>query len=174
MYSGGKVKIQLPSGCNVDMSIDSYDNHYCNFTDSQFLSFNNFINAGLYFPQIMQFIVTILVILNGSTSSSDIILCNLISGILFTLIWFLGRCYKISALSFMSCLIGGNFFRFFLHFLVIAFIAFFVVKDWKVLLICIIGGIITFFIKSILFTYLSNAKYHDEIVRYVSAFKSKQ
>ena len=164
MYSNEKVKIQLPSGCNVDMSIDSHDNHYCNFTELQFFSFSNFINAGLYFPQIMQFIVVVVAILNGRTNWIDIILCNLIGGIVFTLVWFWGRCYKIPALSFISCLIGGNVFKFFLHFVAIAVIAFFVVKDWKVLLFCAVGGIITSLIKTILFARLSNVKYHDEVL----------
>ncbi len=174
MKSDEKAIIKLPSGCNVVMSIDSHDNHYCNFTESQFFSFNNFINAGLYYPQIMQFIAVIVAILNGRTSWIEIILCNLISGIVFMLTWFWGHLYKIPALSFVSCLIGGNIFRFFLHFVVIAIIAFFVVKDWTVLLFCVIGGIITTIVKTILFSLLSNVKYNDEVVRYVSGFKYKQ
>ena len=156
------------------MSIDAHDNHYRNFTESQFFSFSNFINAGHYFPQIMQFISVMILIFNGRTSWSDIIIYNIVSGVAFSLIWFLGRLYKAPGLSFISCLIGGNFFRLFLHFIVIALVAFFVVKNWKVLLFCAIGGAITELIKSILFANLSNAKYHDEIVRYVSAFKYKQ
>lgn len=173
MKNDEKEIVRLPSGCNVVMSIDSYDNHYCNFTESQFLSFNNFINAGLYFPQIMQFVAVIVAILNGRTSWKEILLCNLISGIVFMLTWFWGRLYKIPGLSFISCLLGGNIFRFFLHFIPIAVIAFFVVKDWKVLLFCAIGGIITTIVKTILFARLSNDKYNDEVVRYVSGFKYK-
>lgn len=156
------------------MSVDSYDNHYCSFTESQFFSFSNFINAGHYFPQIMQFIAVTAAILNGKTSWIEIILCNLFSGIIFTLIWFWGHCYKIPALSFASCLIGGNVFRFFLHFVAIAIIAFFVAKDWKILFFCAIGGIITSVVKAILFSHLSNIKYNDEVVRFVSSFKYKQ
>lgn len=174
MYSDEKKSIRLPSGCYVVMSVDSYDNHYCNFTDSQFLSFNNFINAGLYFPQIVQFVAVMVSILNGRTSWSDIILCNLLSGTVFMLTWFWGRLYIIPGLAFVSCLIGGNFFRFFLHFIIIAVIAFFVVKDWKVLLFCAIGGIITTIVKTILYACLANVKYNDEVVRYVSGFKYKQ
>ena len=172
--SDEKVKIKLPSGYNVDMSVEAHDNHFRYFTESQYFSFSNFINAGLYYPQIMQYIAVIAAILNGRTSWSDILLCNLISGIVFTLTWFWGHLYKIPALSFVICLIGSYFFRFFLHYIVIAVIAFFVVKDWKVLLFCAICGIITSIIKTILSTLLSNVKYHDEVVRYVSGFKYKQ
>lgn len=174
MYNDEIEKIKLPSGYNVDISVDSYDNHYCNFTESQFLSFNNFINAGLYYPQIVQYVAVIVAILNGRTSFKEILLCNLIGGIVFTLTWFWGHLYTIPALAFVSCLIGSCFFRFFLHYIVIAVIAFFVVKDWKVLLFCAISGIITSIIKTLLSARLSTVKYHDRVVRYVSGFKHKQ
>lgn len=174
MNTDNKARVQLPSGFKVDMSIDLHDNYYCNFSESQLFSFNNFINAGSYFPQILQFIAVIVAILNGKTSWIDIILCNLFSGVIFTLLWFWVRLYKIPALSFASCLIGGNIFRFFLHFVAIAAIAFFVVKDWKVLLFCAIGGIITSVVKTVLFATMSNVKYHDEVVRYVSSLNCKR
>lgn len=173
IYNDEIVNFRLPSGCIVDMSVDCHDNLYCNFTESQLFSFNTFINAGLYFPQIMQFAAVIVAILNGKTSWSDILLCNLISGVVFTLAWFWGRLYKIPGLSFVSCLIGGNIFRFFLHFIAIGIIAFFVVKDWKVLLFCAIGGIIAYIVRIMFFAHLSNVKYNDEVVRYVSRFRYK-
>ncbi len=169
-----KVNIQLLSGYNVEMSTALYDDYFSTFTESQYFSFNNFINSGFYFPQIMQFISVLITILNGKTRWSDIIICNIISGIAFTLIWFFCRLYKVPGLSFICCLIGGNIFRFFLHFIPIAIIAFFVIKDWKVLLFCAIGGFITAILKAILFPRLSNIKYHNEIVNYVAKFKYKQ
>lgn len=174
MHNNEKVKIQLPSGFNVDMSIDSHDNYFRYFSESQFFSFSNFINAGLYFPQIMQFIVVITAILNGKTQWYDILFINLLSGIFFTLVWFIGKFYRIPALSFLSCLLGGNIFRLFLHFIIIAVIAFFVVHDWKVFLFCIIGGAVTLIVKTTLFARLSNYKYHDEIIQYVASFNLKQ
>ena len=165
--------VRLLSGVNVKMSIAIYDNCYSNFTESQYFSLSNFINAGLYFPQIMQFIFVLKVILHGEATFGDILLTNIVAGTFFTLLWFWGRFYKIPGIAFLSCMIGGNFFIFFLHFVVIAFIAFFVVKDWKILLFCAIGGIITSIIKTILFGHLSSVKYHNEVVRYISAFRHK-
>ena len=121
----------------------------------------------------MQYILVIGAILNGKTSFRDILLCNLISGLFFTLEWFWIRFYKIPGLSFITCFIGSYFFRFFLHYIVIAVIAFFVVDDWKVLLFCAISGIITSIIKTILSARLSSVKYHDEVVKYVANFKYK-
>lgn len=174
MYNNNTVRIQLASGCNVDMSIDMHDNYYSNFTESQHFSFSNFINAGQYFPQIMQFAMVMSSILNQRTSALDIILCNVASGVVYTLLWFLCRFYKIPGLSFLSSFLGSLFFRLFLHFIPIAVVAFWVVKDWKVLLFCVIGGVITQLIKSVLFANLSTVKYHNEVVGYVAGFKYKQ
>ena len=175
MYNDNVEIIKLPSGFKVYLSTDSYDNHYCNFTESQWFSFNCYINAGTYFPQIMKFITVLSTILNGRTSFRDNLLCNLFFGIGYTLLWFWGRCYKAPLLGYLSSLIGGNFFKFFLHYVVIAVIAFFVIKDWKVLLFCVIGGIISFIIKTIILSrFLTNTKYNDEIVKYISKFKYKQ
>lgn len=174
MYSDEKVKIKLPSGYNINMSIDAYDNHYCNFTESQFFSFSNFIHAGIYFPRLMQFIMVMVVIFKGNTGWNDILLSNIINGIAFTLMWYWCRTYKIPAISFIACLLGKYFFRFFLHYIVFAAVAFFVIKDWKVLLFCAIGEIITSIIKTLMSSFLESVKYNDEVVRYVSGFKYKQ
>lgn len=166
--------VNLPSGLNISISTDTYDNHF-EFTPYQLSSFDDKINAGNYFPQIMQFIAVVSVILNGKTSFREILLCNIIFGIGNMLLWFWGRFYKTPLFSFVSCLIGRVFFKFSLHYVVIAVIAFFVVKDWKVLLFCVISGIITYILKLLLFShFLNKTKYNDEVVRYVSGYKYKQ
>lgn len=164
--------VRLQSGCVVDMSVDVYDEQYLGFSASQDFSFNNHINAGLYFPQICQFIAVMIAICNAQTSFSEILYWNL-SGILFMLAWFWLRLHKLPGLAFLCCLLGGNIFRFFLHFIPIACVAFFVAKDWKVLLFCVIGGVITNLIKTFLFAKLSSVSYNDEIVRYISCYRYK-
>ncbi len=166
--------VKLQSGCNVTMSSNLYENIYCDFTESQEFSFNNFINAGLYFPQIMQFVFVLLAILNGKTGLGDIMLVSVFGGAAFTFVWFSIKLYKVPMLASISCLIGGNLFRIYLHYIAIAAVAFFVVKDWKVLLFCAIGGLVAYLVKSVLFMVLSTAKYNDGIVRYVSGFGYKR
>jgi hypothetical protein len=165
--------VQLPSGFRVPMSVDLYDNCYCEFTESQHLSFFNFINAGSCFPQIAQFVCVLLAILNGKTGWKDIVICSIGSGIIFTLLWFWGKCYKIPVISFMSCLIGGNIFRYHLHTIAIVAISLLVVKDWKVILFYAIGAAIAAFIRTIIFGKMSSVKHVDGVVKYVAGFKYK-
>lgn len=164
-------RIKLPSGCNVDLSIKVLDECLGNFDDTKYFSFNNIINSGLYFPQIMQFICVLLFMINGNTSFIEIFLCNLISGIFFTILWFKGKLYKIPGINYISCFIGGNIFRFFLHFIIIGLVSLFYLKDWKVIIFCLIGGFVTTLIKTFLFAKLSNVKYNDNVAIYVSKFK---
>ena len=98
-----QIKVKLPSSLNVRLSQSVYDECYCNFDEPQWFSFNNFMNAGMYFPQIMQFIFVLIAILNGRSNWYEIILCNLIVGGGFTVIWYLFKFYKIPALSFICC-----------------------------------------------------------------------
>ena len=168
-----KIRVDLPSKIYVTLSENVYDEIYCNFEETKWFSFNNFINAGLYFSQIMQFIFVLIAIFNGKTSWSDIILCNLIAGGGFTVIWYLFNLYKIPGLSFVCCFIGGNIFRLFIHLVPLAIISFFVLKDWKIFLFCIIGGIIAHIVSTIIYGILATTKYNDEVAIYVSKFKTK-
>ena len=172
MENNKNVRIRLLSGCNVDMTEKVHDECYCNFDESKYFSFSNIINSGLYFPQIMQFIVVLIFMFSGKNSFLELFLCNLISGVVFTIIWFKAKLYKISGINFVSCFIGGNFFRFFLHFIVIGIISIFVLKSWIIILFCLIGGFVTTIVKTFLFANLSNVKYNDEVASYVSHFKS--
>ena len=169
------ISERLPSGVIVKMSADVCHNCFDSFFESQFLSFNHFINAGLYFPQIMTFLATLFFILVGEMSYSRIIIAFIANGIFFTIAWLLQRCYKVPGLAFISCLVGGNFFRYFLHYVVFAIIAFVVCHDWKVLLFCIIGSMVSTFIRSaLLFPCFNRVKYNDEIAKYVAGFKYKK
>lgn len=167
-----KVKIQLLSGCNVDLSEKVHDDLYSNFDEVKYFSFSNIINSGLYYPQIMQLICVLIFIFNGKTSFLELFLCNLLSGIFFTITWFKCKLYKIPGINFICCFIGGNIFRFFLHLLFIGVISLFVIKDWKIIIFCLIGGFITQIIRSFMFVKFSDVKYNDEAAIYVSKFKS--
>ena len=173
MYSFENERIRLTSGFYADISKEVSDSHFNDFTELQFFSFNHAISAGIYFPQIVQFINVFVGILQGYTDWKVIILGSILSGGFYTLLWFLFHFYKIPGLSALSCLLGGSIFRFNLHIVAIAAVAFFVVKDWKVLVYCIIAGIIATLIRVILFSVLSNVKYNDGVVKYISAFKYK-
>ena len=167
-----KVRVDLPSKIYLTLSYNVYSECYCNFDDAKWFSFNNFINAGSYFPQIMQFIFVLVSILNGRTSWHEIILCNLIVSCAFTAIWYLFNFYRLPGLSFISCFLGGNFFRYFIHFVPLGIVSFFVLKDWKVFLFCILGVIITNIVWTILYGVFATTKYNDEVARYVSKFRT--
>lgn len=172
MYGEENERIRLLSGINVELSPQVYYQCYCNFEETKYFSFSNIINSGLYFPQIMQFISVMIGICKGYTSFKDIFLCNLLSGVFYTIIWFLLRLYKIPGINFISCFIGGNIFRYFLHFVAIAIVALAVIGDWKIIIFCLIGGFVTSLISSFLFVKFSTVKYNDEVAIYVSKFKT--
>lgn len=167
-----KVSVKLLSGLNVNLSEKVHDECYCDFDEPKYLIFNNIITSGQYFPQIMQFIFVVIAIFNERTSFLDIFICNLLSGIFYTIIWFLFRFYKIPGINSICYLIGETVFKHFLHFVAIAIVSLFVINNWKVILFCMISGIITFFIKTLLYNKFSNVKYADEVAIYVSKFKT--
>lgn len=167
--------IHLPSGRNLCVSTDVYANYYLNFSEYQDFYFNTLINSGLYFPQIMQFICVMICICNGCISLGDVLLCNLESGVLFTLAWFFLRLHKfIPGVCYLSCLIGGNLFRYKLHFIAIAAVSLFVIGDWKVILYCLLGGIVTGIARSLLVGLLSTVKYNDAAVIYAAKSRSNR
>ena len=172
MKTDEMVRIKLQSGCNVNLSIQAHDEYYCEFDESKYFSFSNIINSGLYFPQIMQFVCVMICIITGHVSFVEIFICNLTAGIGFTVAWFMLKLYKLPGINFLSCLIGGNIFRFFLHFIVIAIVSFFLMRDWKIFLFCLLGGLVTVLVRSFLFSLFSSVKYNDEVVKYVSRFKT--
>lgn len=172
MSSNEKVRIKLLSGLNVDLSAKVHDECYCNFDEAKYFTFSNIMNSGQYFPQIVQFICVMICICSGRISFWEILLSNLLSGIIFTVIWYAFKLYIIPGINFISCLIGGNIFRLFLHFIVIAVVSIFVIGDWKVIIFCLIGGFITQLIKSILSAKFSSVAYNDEVAIYVSKFKT--
>ena len=167
-----KVNIRLESGLNVVLSDRVHDEYLCYFDDAKYASFCNMLNSGLYFPQIVQFIMVMSSILNGHTSFKDIFLCNIFFGAGYTVIWHLMKMYKLPGISFLSCLIGASIFRLFLHFVVIAIVSLFVIGNWKIILYCAISGFVTQIVKTFLYAFLANVKYNDEVAIYVSKFKS--
>ena len=163
--SGETENIQLMSGRIVRVSTSVYDNYYSSFTENKSFYFSNIINSGLYFPQIMQFLCVIIYICNGHVSFGDVFLCNLVSGVAFTFAWYFLRLHKyIPGVCFLSCLIGGNIFRFKLHFLAIAAVSLFIMKNWLIIMYCLIGGVVTGIVRSLLVGALSNVKYNDAAV----------
>lgn len=166
------VTIKLLSGTNVELSQKVYDECYCNFEETKYFSFSNIINSGLYFPQIVQFIYVIIGICKGHTSFKDIFLTSLLTGVFYTVFWFWAKLYMIPGINFICCFIGANIFKHLLHFIAIAIVALAVIGDWKIIISCLICGIITSIIRSFLFVKLSTVKYNDKVAIYVSKFKT--
>lgn len=167
------VTVKLDSGTNVVLSGDVHDECFCAFDETKYLCFSNMINSGLYFPQIMQFIYVLVGICKGRTSFKDIFLASLLTGVFYTILWFWVKIYRlIPGINAICCFFGATIFKYLLHFVVIAIVALAVVGDWKIILYCLICGIITSLIRSILFVKLSTVKYNDEVAIYVSKFKT--
>lgn len=164
---------RLPSGTTVEMSVRVYDKCYCDFDETKYFSFSNIINSGLYFPQIVQFIYVMVGICKGHTSFKDIFLASMLTGVFYTFLWFWAKFYRlIPGINFICCFIGANIFKRMLHFVAIAIVALAVIGDWKVIVYCVICGVITSIIRSFLFVKLSTVKYTDEVAIYVSRFKT--
>ena len=168
------VYIKLPSGLNVSLTEEKYKECYCDFDEYKYFAFNNAMNGGFYFPQIMQFIFTMYYIFNGYTGFLDILKSYLIMSCGWTIVWYLLKLYKIPFLSLVSAIVGGNIFRFFLHYIVIAIIAIFMLNKWQIIVFCMIGGFITTIINSFFIARLSNVKYNDEIASYIHKFKTSE
>ena len=164
--------VNLPSGRNIPVSTTVYNNHYLSFTGYQHFYFNTLINSALFFPQIMQFVFVMISICNGYVSFGDIFMCNLVSGVVWTFVWYFFKLHKyVPGICALSCFIGGNLFRYKLHFVAIAAVSFLVIENWKVILYCAIGGIVAGIIRPLLVGLLSTVKYNDSAIIYVSKFK---
>lgn len=171
MFDEENVRVNLLSGASVLMAQEVYDEHYCDFDETKHFCFNNIINSGMYFPQVMQFICVMIAICNGYTSFVEILLCNLLSSVLFTVVWFLLKLYKLPGINFISCFIVGNVFRYFLHIIAIAVVSLTVIGNWKVLVFCLIGGVIARPIAGYLSAKMSTVKYNDEVTIHVSKYR---
>lgn len=140
----------LRTGLNVILRTDLYDKLSSDFEIYEF--WERHIIAQGYFPQIVQFIVTMLLINAGERDFLPLLIANLVVGVSLTIVWNCTAIYKIPGLSFLSALIGGNLFRNFIHFIFIAIMSIFYYKCWWLILHCAISGAITQFIKSWLST----------------------
>lgn len=166
-----KVSVHLPSGFNVNLSEAVYEDLYLNFTEMQYLCFNEKINAGSYFPEIAQFISVLVFILRGENDWFNIACCSVVNGIFFSVLWFWIRLYKIPGLSTISCLIGNFLFGHFLHFIPIALIALLVLHNWKVFLFYVLGSVLASIIRLFLFPCFSNVKYNNKVAKYISSLR---
>lgn len=165
--------IHLPSGRKIPVSSSVYDNYFSRFTEYQYFYFNTLMNSALYFPQIIQFIFVMICICSGIPSFGDVFICYLFWGVVPTFAWFFLKLHKfIPGICYVSCLIGGNIFRYQLHYIAIILVSLLVTEDWSVIFYCLAGGIITGIIRSLLVGLLSTVKYNDSAVIFASRFKS--
>ncbi len=125
------------------------------------------IMAGEYFPQIMRFVATLILLFYGKYDLVSILLTNVSVGVICTLIWFALPIYKIPAVSLTFSLIGQTFFRFFVHIIVIGVLSFTIFNDWKVILFSIISGIVASVLNSLIFGYRFSARRNNDIAKYV-------
>lgn len=155
------------TGLNFSMDSDLYEKVITNDEDGLTYSMlESYIIAEQYFPQLLQVIVNFIFLFKGYTNFWSILLINLLSGIIFTFIWNNSKLYRVPGLALISNLIGQYFFRLFLHIIVIAILSFTYFNDWKILLFCIIAGIITNIIKTLISGYDTIISHNNDIARY--------
>lgn len=162
--------VTLRHGLNVVLREDLYEKVSSRYDIYAF--WERHIIAQSYFPQIVQFIATMLLINSGVQNFSSILYANLLLGISFTIIWNCTPIYKIPGLSFLSALIGGNLFRNFIHFIFLSLICMLYYKNGWLILYCALSGIITMIIKCILSTPKYTYKRNDRMAQYsISVFE---
>lgn len=104
--------VQLTPKLSISISEDARKACYCNFTEAQVLRFTSIICNGLSFPQIIAFVFSVIAIFYGETSFIDLLLCNLIASVGFTLIWYLIKLYKLPGINFLCSFINSILFHF--------------------------------------------------------------
>ena len=164
MQSGIK-KFRTRSGLNFAMDEELY---YSVAEKEQTLDKTEWhIMAGEYFPQIMRFAATLILLLYGKFDFVSIFLTNVCVEVISTLIWFALPIYKIPAVSLIFSLIGQTVFRFFIHFIAIGVFSFTIFNDWKIILFSIISGIVASVLNSLIFGYRFSAKRNNDIAKFV-------
>lgn len=158
-------KWRTRSGLNFAMD----EELYCSVSEDEqaFDKMEWHIMAGEYFPQIMRFVGTLILLFNGKFDFISILLTNVCVGVFCTLIWFAVPFYKVSGISLFLALVGQTVFRFFLHIIAIVVLSLTVFSDWKIILFSLISDIIASILNSLIFGYRFSAKRNNDIAKYV-------
>lgn len=154
-------------GLNFIMSNDIYEKLITNDEDGLAYSIaETYIHSEQYFPQLIQFIFVLVYMLNGYHSFIQILLLNLIVGIIATLLWNKTKLYRIPGVALLSEVLGIYIFNRFLHILAIALLSIFHFKNIWIIIYCIISGIITQIIKTLISSHKSMLKHNNDIAIY--------
>lgn len=119
------------------------------------------------FLQLCPIIVTFVSVFLGYTKFYQILICNLMVGIVTVLICRIFPLYKILTLSMLSIFGGMFILRFFIHFAIMGILAFALFKNGWIFVYFIIARIISDLISSSLTGYQQMLKQNNEIANYV-------
>ena len=158
-------KWQTRSGLNFAMDEDLYYAVIKN--ETAYDQMETHIMAGEFFPQIMRFVATLIMLFNGYFDFTSIIIANLVTEILCTLLWFTLPLYKIPGISLLLTLIGQTVLRFYVHITTIVVLSLFLFSNWKLILFCLISGIIVYNFGALVFGYGFSAKLNNNIAKHV-------
>lgn len=169
LYNVFKAPSGLKFSLNNTLYLKLLDN------EDAYFKFLEDLTAGEYFSQLMQFIFTFFVLLNGYHNFLSILIVNIIIGIIFSKIWNYLPLYKIKALSISICFLGNYLLKYMIHIVIIGIYAFIYFKNWKILLFYIIANLIGTGITSFLNGYRKTLNHNIEIANYaLSKFKKNE
>jgi len=136
-------KFRTRSGLNYVLSEQLYETLINN--DPQCVTlylFEQSLIAGEFFSKVNRYIAIIFLLFSGYTGLLHIFLASLIVGLLSNFIWYHSSLYKLQAVSFIYMFMGQIVFRFFIHIIALACLAILVFQDWKIILYCVLAGIV--------------------------------
>lgn len=159
------LKFRTRSGLNFAMDEKLY--HAVSENDDKLTMTECHIMAGDYFPQIMRFIGTLVLIFNGKIDFISILVVNVVVTIISTLIWFIIPLYKLPGVSSAITLLGQIVFRFFIHIITLIILSLAVCNDWKVIVFSLLSGGIAMILDSFVFGYRFSIKRNNDIANHV-------
>ena len=160
--------IELPSSQQVKLSQEAYEAYYANFGEDTLFVFDDCISAGVQFPRIVRMIFMCISLLAGGTNWHDILVSNVVPGVVATAIWYIFRLYKIPGLCLITSIISGDIMRIYLHYLPLCIVCLFLLHNWRIFLFCILSSLIARGACAIVRSLLATAKYNDAVAKHVS------
>ena len=125
------------------------------------------IMAETYFPQIMRFVATLILLFCGEYDFLSILLINVCVEVLCNVVWITIPLFKIPALSMIFTMIGQTIFKFFLPTIAIIILSLTVFDNWLIIIFYLISCFIALILDSLIFGYRFSAKHNNYIAQYV-------
>ena len=172
MQKTGEFKIyKTKSGLKYSMDKKRHDELESNL--KFLIHCEGYIVTREYFIQLCIVVATFIFLFLWYTKFYQIFCCNIIIGIISMLLYKMLPLYKIMIIPMISSFFGVFVFRFFIHFIIIGILSFTIFDNGWIFIYCIISGVFTNIIISLLDGYKQTLKQNNEIADYVLDEKNK-